>query len=405
MKPRAAESILRPGAECWELWNFSSKGPPVVELNPSTKLVASSPQLLLALPTRDILAVPLWISAEGDAREMAELELSGRHLLRRGAEVCAISLQHVDGRAMVLALSAGDDSSAAEFYPRARTFDAPARLWEPGSADALVWRELGELCFGFYRDGRSVFFAATGEPSPGPAFCGVISRAALRLRAENVLERIPATLRLIGNFSEEERTALANGLRIDLEHIEIPPAPVRPLPPAQLTPPSARLAQIKRSSQRKMALYGSLGMAAYALIGAVLLGSLMLKQADLKKLRTEVAAQAPTAEEAKTHLGEWKEFRNAFDPRTFALDQLAAAAAGIVSDKIRLTQFTLESGRILIVGEATDVSQAYQFFEFVKKSPALQDYKWTSRQPNLAGKTKVRFEMEGDGPDAKTSNE
>ena len=77
----------------------------------------------------------------------------------------------------------------------------------------------------------------------------------------------------------------------------------------------------------------------------------------------------------------------------------------MTSDKVRLTQFTLEGGRILIAGEAGDVSQAYQFFEYVKKSPALQDYDWTARQPQLAGKTKVRFEMEGARPDAKISNE
>ena len=405
MSARPSESLLRPGAAGWELWKFPPKGAPAVEMDPTPKAIASAPQLLLALPTRDILAVPLWISAQGDARELAELELSGRHLLRRGAEVYAVPLQQSEGRALVLALSAGDDSDAAAFYPRARAFDAPARLWDTGSADALVWREPGGLCFGFYRDGRCVFFAATGETTLGPAFCGVISRAALRLRAEDVLARIPASLRLIGTFTEDDRKALAGGLRVDLEYVETPPPPVRPSVPAHWAPPSARLAQARRTGRRRFALYGGLGTALYVLVVAVLVGSLLLRQAELKRVRAEAAAQAPEAGEAKRLVGEWKEFREAIDPRAFALDQLAAVASGVTSDKVRLTQFTLEGGRILIAGEAGDVSQAYQFFEYVKKSPALQDYDWTARQPQLAGKTKVRFEMEGARPDAKISNE
>jgi len=406
MTAPTAESVLRPGAGGWELWKFPPKGSPTVELEPTSKIVASAPQLLLALPTRDILAVPLWVSAKGgDANELAELELSGRHLLRRGASVCAVPIQQSDGRLLVLALSSGDDSAAAEFYPRARTFDAPARLWDPGTADVLVWREPGALCFGFYRDGRCVFFAATGEGAPGPAFCGAISRAALRLRAEDVLARIPASLRLIGNFSEDERTTLASGLRVDLEYIETPPPPVRPPVPAHLAPPSARLARQKRGVRNRLLFFGGLGAAIYALIVGIFVGSLLLPEAELQQIRAKSAAQAPAADEAKRLVGEWKEFRGAVDPRTFALDLLAAVAAEIPGEKVRLTQFTLEGGQLLISGEAGDVSQAYQFFERVKKSPALQDYDWTSRQPQLAGKSKVRFEMEGTRPDAKTGNE
>jgi phosphoribosylformylglycinamidine synthase len=86
-------------------------------------------------------------------------------------------------------------------------------------------------------------------------------------------------------------------------------------------------------------------------------------------------------------------------------DQLAAVATEIPGEQVRLTQYGYNSGRLSIVGEATDVSQAYEFFERVKKSPLLQDYDWTSGQPQLAGRNKVKFEMEGVRPDAKTSEE
>jgi hypothetical protein len=111
------------------------------------------------------------------------------------------------------------------------------------------------------------------------------------------------------------------------------------------------------------------------------------------------------ATSAQNLVTEWKQFRSSIDPQTFAIDQLAAVATEIPGEQVRLTQYGYNSGRLSIVGEATDVSQAYEFFERVKKSPLLQDYDWTSGQPQLAGRNKVKFEMEGVRPDAKTSEE
>jgi Tfp pilus assembly protein PilN len=102
---------------------------------------------------------------------------------------------------------------------------------------------------------------------------------------------------------------------------------------------------------------------------------------------------------------EWKEYQHAIDPQSFALDQLAAVASDLPGEQVRLTQFSLENGRLLLAGEASDISQAYTFLERVKKSDVLQSYEWTSRQPQLAGKNKVRFEMEGVRPDAQARPE
>jgi malonyl CoA-acyl carrier protein transacylase len=111
------------------------------------------------------------------------------------------------------------------------------------------------------------------------------------------------------------------------------------------------------------------------------------------------------ATDAQKMVSSWNEFRTSVDPGAFAIDQLDAVASQIPGEQVRLTQYNYDKGRLVITGEAADVSQAYEFFEKVKKVPMLQDYDWTSRQPQLAGRNKVRFEMEGARPDAKTSEE
>ena len=405
MSAPGPESVLRPGAAGWELWQFSAKDGPKLELNPAPKSVASSQRLLLALPSRSLTAIPLWVAAEGDPRELAELELSGRHLVRRDSEVRIIPIDSADGRALVLAIAVGDESPATEYFSKARFFDIPARLFDPGTADLVVWREFGDLVYAFYLNRRCVYFSASGESSPGPAFCGLVVRTALRLRVEQVIAGLPSSVRVIGDFSAADTQAIGNGLRLTVECVNPEPPPVIPAIPAEVAPPSALRARTKRKAAKKLAVIGLAGLAVYLVLALALGSDLLFKKIQLDQLRKKADAIAPEAEQAKILVTEWKEFQPAVHPQSFALDQLAAVASELPGDQVRLTQFSLENGRLLIAGEASDISQAYAFLEKVKKSAVLQNYDWTSRQPQLAGKNKVRFEMEGVRPDAQARNE
>lgn len=405
MSAAGPESVLRPGAAGWELWKFPPKDRPKVELNPDMKAVASAPKLLLALPSRSLMAIPLWVAGQGDARELAELELSGRHLIKRDSEVRIIPIDSTDGRSLILAIAVGDDSPATEYFGKARFFDMPARLLDPGSADVAVWRESGDLVYAFFRDKRCVYFSASGEASPGPAFCGLVLRTALRLRAEQVIHGLPSAIRLIGDFSAEDCQAIGNALRLTVETISPEPPPLLPAVPVEVTPPAALRARARIKIAKKLAVLGLGVLAVYLLVVAALAGDLLLKKIQLDQETGKADSMAPEAEQARILVTEWKEFQSAIHPESFALDQMAAVAAELPGDQIRLTQFNLENGRLLLAGEASDISQAYAFLEKVKKSAVLQNYDWTARQPQLAGKNKVRFEMEGVRPDAQARTE
>ena len=403
MSRHAPDAILRPGPENWELWNLSGKGMVLTEI--SNKAFAAFRHVLMALPTRSVLSVPLWVAAEGDPREMADLELSSRHLLRKNAELNCLPLLKQDGRSLVLALASVDDPDAGEFIKKAESFEFPARLIAPDGADIIVWRELGDICFAFYRDAECLFFASSGENSPGPAFCGALARAAFRLHAEGVLPRLPAKLRIAGKFTQEECQALGHALRIDWELNEIPPPPTAPPHPSNPAPPTARAEINRRDRLRKLGVFAVVGMAAYALILLGVAADLGFRKIQLQHLASQLASMQSAATESQKMVVSWNELRSAVDPGTFAIDQLDAVASQIPGEQVRLTQYNYDKGRLVITGEAADVSQAYEFFEKVKKVPMLQDYDWTSRQPQLAGRNKVRFEMEGVRPDAKTGEE
>ena len=405
MSRSAPDAILRPGPEQWELWNFTGKDSARLEKEISPKALGAFRHVLMAIPTRSILAVPLWVASEGDPRELADLELSSRHLLRKNAELNCLPILNQNGRSLVLALASVDDPDTTGYFKNAESFEFTARMLATSEADLLVWRELGELCFGFYREGECVFFAFSGENSPGPSFCSALTRAACRLLAEGVIPRLPAKLKILGNFSPEECEALGHALRIDwtLDSHEHPPsAPAQPSNPA---PPSARTEIDRRHRLRKVGFGAVVGLAVYTLILLGVAGDLVVRKIQLQNLASRLGSMEAAATDAQKMVSSWNEFRNSVDPGAFAIDQLDAVASQIPGEQVRLTQYNYDKGRLVITGEAADVSQAYEFFEKVKKVPMLQDYDWTSRQPQLAGRNKVRFEMEGARPDAKTSEE
>ena len=405
MKHPTPDAVLRPGAEGWELWKFPLKGEPALEESFFEKSLDSAAHLLLALPSRSVLSMPLWIASQGDATELAELELTSRHLLRKGAEVFTVPIFEKEGRSLVLALAATDDETAHEYLKKAKSFEIPARLFHPAGADILVWKEQGSLCFGIYREDICVFFAATGDANPGRAFCGAIARTAMRLKAEGVITRLPAKLRLIGNFADQDAASLGHALRLDFDIEKEHPAPKLPAHLSNAAPPTARAAQLSRSRLKRLASLTTVGLAIYAVILFFAAADLGWQRFQLHRLNAELKTIASSAAKAQELVTAWKKFRFTIDPQTFAIDQLSAVAMEIPGEQVRLTQYNYDNGRLAIAGEATDVAQAYEFFERVKKNPLLQDYDWTSRQPQLAGRNKVRFEMEGARPDAKISEE
>lgn len=405
MNHQTPDAVLRPGAEGWELWKFPAKGSTTLEEAFTEKSLDSFTNLLLAVPSRSVLSMPLWIASQGDPAELAELELTSRHLLRKDAEVYTVPILEKEGHSLVLALAATDDETPHEYLKKAKCFEIPARLLNPAGADVLVWREQSTLCFAIYREDKCVFFAATGDSNPGTAFCGAIARTAMRLRSESVITRMPAKLRLIGDFLEADAISLGHALRLDFEIEKKLPAPVLPSDLSDAAPPTARAALLSRSRLKRMASIATMGLAIYAVILFFVAADLAWQRFQLHRLNNELKSIEAVSTNAQQLVTEWKQFRSGIDPQAFAIDQLAAVATEIPGEQVRLTQYNYDKGRLSIAGEATDVSQAYEFFERVKKSPLLEDYDWTSGQPQLAGRNKVRFEMEGARPDAKTGEE
>ena len=403
--------VERPGAEkgSWEQWLIESDRPVRLLREPLPLSARQNKKLkrIVCLPSQALHDWPLWIAGNGDKLALARLELSGRHLIKRGMEQ-SLGLFPVSAdkdRQLVLAICPEEpfsEESLPSDWKEAGSFDLPVRTLSDEKTDLLVWAEWGRIHACFLIDGKPVWFCPMDEKNLG----GLLLRTALRLQAEGIIRQIPRTILLAGMSAasrESIRIRLATvfpSARLTLSE-NLPPPRV-PLDSLDLPPAAVREQRIAEEKKHRLLSYAMVGAIIYTLLLLWGSGDLMIHRMELSRIRKAIAAVAQPASEAKADSERWKALRGAVDPSFYALDLLAAVATPTEGGKVRLTRFTMESGKLQVSGEATDVTQAYAFEEQLKKNPALQAYEWTVGQPQLAGKNSVRFDMEGSRSDANT---
>jgi hypothetical protein len=392
----------------WERWFFAAGSALPERLEPDAP-ISSGREIVTALPSSRLFSWPLWISSEGDPVDLARMELSGRHFLKRGMEnsLTVLPVAQVGGRCLVMAVASEEPFAEESMLPGWREssrFQFPCNVFgDMHGHDLLLWQEWGTLRMAFYREGKPVWFCGLEVRDAG----GGVQRSALRLLSEKVIEQLPLSIAIHGmppgsaDLCSRQlqhvfpRARIHSDAGINESGSPALPQPLRPDSTVDI-PPSEAVAERRRKGRlRRILNFAAAASILYILLILWGAGDLLIRRMAWKRQLKEAASLSAPALLAKGQSERWKAARPAVDPFTYPLDLLAAAAVPTESGKVRLTGFTLDQDRLQISGEATDVTQAYAFIEQLKKNPLLQEYEWTAGQPQLAGKNSVRFEMDG----------
>ena len=421
-KARGGVLLEVPGQEAgsWQRWHFApDRDPELLEKEAPPFLQKNR---VIALPSSSLFAWPLWVASEGNVGELVRMELSGRHLLKRGMEEALEVLTILRRGERILVLAVAPDSPFAEDelppdWKDAARFELPARLHAAAAtSDLILWREWGTLQIAFYREGKVAWFCGIREEG----LRGTVLRMALRLLSEGVIERMPGSIQIEG-LPQGLTDHLAAELgavfpKAEIFKILTPPSPLlkperrtrgsrrflaKPAAPHHdeesfdLSPPEARVQRLRHLQRGRIRSFATVGALLYLLLLVWGAGDLLIRRNALHQLKGEIIRVDPGAVRAKSESERWHALRTFIDPTTYALDLLAAVATATEGGKVRLTEFSLEPGRLRVSGEATDVTQAYAFIEALKKNPLLQEMDLNAGQPHLAGKNSVKFDMEG----------
>ncbi len=400
----------RPGISegSWERWFFASEGEEALRLDHDSPIPRGQ-ESVTAIPSSMLYSWPLWLSSEESPLDLARMELSGRHFLKRGMETSLVVLpvEESDGRRLVMAVAAEEpfpDGSMLPGWKESSRFHLPCNvLGTAHGHDLVLWQEWGRFQMAFFREKNPVWFCGLDADGAG----GIVQRSALRLLSEKVIPHLPLSIALCGIPQEGLEICSGELQRIfprarihevaetdDKGHPSLP----KPAPPAlsvDIPPAEAVADRHRRVRIRRLLNFAAAGIILYLLLILWGAGDLLIRRLTLNRLRHEAASLSEQALRAKDASDRWNASRRAVDPSTYPLDLLAAAAVPTEGGKVRLTGFSMDQDHLQIAGEATDVTQAYSFIEQLRNNPLLQEYEWTAGQPQLAGKNSVRFEMTG----------
>ena len=177
----------------------------------------------------------------------------------------------------------------------------------------------------------------------------------------------------------------------ELVGIETPPASVK----LNLLPESwrqRRVQLVKRGEwQKRLTLAG----AAYGALILLFLLYLIYARVAIARLDSLIARDAPQTQFIKETETNWKSLGPAIDPRYYPVEILLQLSESLPSADVRITAYNQSARQLSVDGEANTAALAFQFAEKVKKSPALQNFRFDMAAPRILPSNHAQFRLEG----------
>ena len=91
----------------------------------------------------------------------------------------------------------------------------------------------------------------------------------------------------------------------------------------------------------------------------------------------------------------WLEMEAAINPDLYPMELFHQIVSLLPDEGIRLKEFQIEDGRLIVSGEATMVNHALGFKDRLAACEPLQRYAWTFPVPTIREDNRAEFRAEG----------
>ncbi len=357
-----------------------------------------APQSVLALPLRQVFAVPLWLATADPAlmREMIFLQLERRGLSAgRSAHEMIFDyrvITTVENKTLVLAVAL-PGALPAHLCLDLREYEPSARALPLPHDEFTLWREDGRLVLAVMRGGTLAYVQALGDGSFTPAVLQELQCIKLQLESANTIERVSG-ITLWGEFTPGEISALreAMGLRVATAPR---PAPELPADPMDLIPASVRQTQAAAKTMSRNLGFVAAGAGVYLLFLLFLVGRVAWYSIQAGRISAGLRDHADEVADMKAAAAQWNVLASAVDPDIYPEELLLRCAQPLPPEGVRFTLFSTGPGTIIIQGESANAKAAFQYADDLKKSPDLRDYKFEMPLPATLPNGSTKFQITG----------
>jgi len=194
--------------------------------------------------------------------------------------------------------------------------------------------------------------------------------------------------------STTEVAALRTSLQLPVSQAE-KPAPRLPSKPWKLVPSLVDEAKKDREIRRWRNRGILLALMIYLIVVAWMTTQLYLTSRSIDQLKRWESDHAQALALVRDTEAAWQELRPVVDEKNYPLELLLQIANGIPQDQLHLTLFEANQDRLLLKGEAKNVTAAFQFLGNLKQNTLLSDFTLEMPQPTLASNDLAKFTING----------
>lgn len=381
-KPR---TLVRLWGETWQRWDIPGDPGAVVSLQAATKTRKPSP-VILALPSRFVVCVPLWINSIDEAviRSSMALELELRGLTAGGHGI--VGAFESEGR--TLAVAAVYPATFPEAWKTwtARWYEASALTVELPEEAISLWIEGEDLVAVVSREGRPIFWTTMDFPTEAGQFRTWLEELRLGLQAQGLWRAVYSSIVVSAEVRHRlglDDIAVSNFVP-SLTHASLDWKPV------EIRDQESREAS---SSHLRLVANAVLTVLLLALVAAGL--HLWFLQNEVRTLTTEIRAMEQEASAFQPILQEWQQVGPSVETAVFPLETLLAVVSNLPEKGIRITSYDLDDDVVAVDGEAGSVRLASEFSAAISGDQNLASREWVMPSPSLLPDNSARFRIEG----------
>lgn len=272
----------------------------------------------------------------------------------------------------------------------------PAALLLPLPADGLaIWRELGRLAVAFTLRGRLLHLASlTARDLDADAAFEIrdLHQALLASGCDSTIQTVKIWTSCHTDFQPQMASLFTAA---DFEKRDRP-APALPAFRSGLLPASVALQQQRRLAGHQKAWLLAVAALIYCSFFAAWWLRLEMRESHWLKTDASLTALQPQVESIHQARSRWLGMEAAVDPDSYPLEVFHQVVSLLPEEGIRLNEFQMSEGRLVISGEATTVNLALGFKGKLEACTSLQRYDWSFPLPRIRDEdSRAEFRAQG----------
>lgn len=392
-------AVIRPWNENWQLWKPLRKGPGFAVSQTGGVADLKIPAgTLCAIPARRVVALPFWVEASDAslARDMAVLEVEMKGLSageRLETDVEIRILQQEESRVLVLAMVYPSEWPATLAMLRGSRY-LPTPLVSALSNNTVhLWRELDDLVAVVVWEDSVIFWETMHWTTESDEIGAWLECLMLELQGDLGIQGGFLLKEWCGIFAEVPEQFRRDPIILEEDRLSGPSLLPDPRT-GTWAPPAQRLEQTAAKGRKRTARVAAFA-ALLLFCAAVLAGAAAFRvewqireaDAELQLLEAELAPLQSVA-------SRWTLVESAIDLRFHPLEILRSVVTAIPSAGVRLTVFEMSPDRVVVEGEADNVSSATAFFKAIE-SAEDKGLRWEMAPPSLQPNNTARFAITG----------